>query len=91
MVYTLLKDTTFPCFEKYGCNASYNAGKLSSYSELRLLEEWSHSFFGFLCSRYSSHVPSQSDVRGQQVAHADHACHYHHGESQPVQNKRRAS
>lgn len=30
MVYTLLKDTTFPCFEKYGCNASYNAGKLSS-------------------------------------------------------------
>lgn len=30
-----------------------------------------------------SHVPSQSDVRGQQVAHANHAGHDHHGEAQP--------
>lgn len=32
------------------------------------------------------HVPSESNVGGQQVAHADHTRHYHHGEAEPVRS-----
>lgn len=33
------------------------------------------------------HVPSESDVGSQQVAHANHTRHYHHGEAEPVRSK----
>lgn len=34
--------------------------------------------------RWALHVPAQSDVSGQQVAHGNHTRHDHHGEAQPV-------
>lgn len=37
------------------------------------------------------HVPSESDVGGQQVAHGEHTGHDHHGESQPVRRRTTAA
>lgn len=63
--------------------------------ELQLIEECPHActhmhantlcLFGWC----GLHIPSQTDVGGQQVAHGDHACHQHHGEPQPGRSNSR--
>lgn len=69
--------------------ATSQSGCLSHYN---VRNAWTghtheHTWSLALYSSCKLHVPSESDVGGQQVAHADHTRHYHHGETEPVRSK----